>query len=48
MIPRYEERVFFMALQAALPPQALSAMGAALEAHREARGVVPSCRIAPR
>lgn len=44
---RYEERVFFMALQAALPGPALEAMGAALEAHRAARGLAASCRIRP-
>jgi iron-sulfur cluster repair protein YtfE (RIC family) len=42
---RYEERVFFMGLQAALPGEALQAMGAALEDHRAARGVAASCRI---
>jgi iron-sulfur cluster repair protein YtfE (RIC family) len=45
---RYEERVFFMALQAALPADALEAMGAALEAHRAARGVAAFCRVRPR
>jgi hypothetical protein len=42
---RYEERVFFMALQAAVPGDALESMGAALEAHRAARGVAAFCRI---
>ena len=45
---RYEERVFFMAVQAALPGDALDAMGAALEAHRAARGVAAFCRVRPR
>jgi len=45
---RYEERVFFMTLQAALPEHALAAMGSALEAHRAARGIGASCRIRPR
>jgi iron-sulfur cluster repair protein YtfE (RIC family) len=45
---RYEERVFFMAVQAAVPPEALDAMGAALEAHRAARGVAAFCRVGPR
>ena len=45
---RYEERVFFMTLQAALPETTLMAMGEALEAHRAARGVAAACRIRPR
>jgi hypothetical protein len=45
---RYEERVFFMGLQAALSEETLASMGAALDAHREARGVAASCRIRPR
>ena len=45
---RYEERVFFMVVQAALPGDALESMGAALEAHRAARGVAAFCRIRPR
>ena len=45
---RYEERVFFMDLQAALPGEALEAMGIALEAHRAARGVAASCRVPSR
>ena len=45
---RYEERVFFMGLQAALPGAALESMGAALEAHRAARGVAVFCRVRPR
>lgn len=45
---RYEERVFFMNVQSALGGEALDAMGAALEAHRAARGVAASCRIASR
>ena len=45
---RYEERVFFMDLQAALSPEVLASLGAALEAHREARGVAAACRIRPR
>ena len=42
---RYEERVFFMGLQSALPGDALESMGAALEAHRAARGVAAFCRV---
>jgi iron-sulfur cluster repair protein YtfE (RIC family) len=42
---RYEERVFFMGLQAALSEEALSSLGAALEAHRAARGVAAACGI---
>lgn len=42
---RYEERVFFMGLQAALSEPALASMGADLEAHRAARGVAAACRI---
>ena len=45
---RYEERVFFMGLQAALPADALESMGAALEAHRAARGVAAFCRVRSR
>jgi len=45
---RYEERVFFMGVQAALPGDALESMGAALEAHRAARGVAAFCRIPAR
>jgi len=45
---RYEERVFFMGLQAALTEGALLSMGAALEAHRAARGVAAFCRIRSR
>ena len=45
---RYEERVFFMGLQAALPAAALEALGAALEAHRVARGVAAFCRVRSR
>src|SRR5688500_14516698 len=45
---RYEERVFFMTLQAAVSEDALAAMGAALEARRAARGVAASCRITTR
>lgn len=45
---RYEERVFFMGVQAALSEEALHAMGAALEAHRAARGVTAFCRIPSR
>jgi hypothetical protein len=44
---RYEEREFFMRLQAALSPGAMAAMGEALEAHRAARGFFPHCRIQP-
>jgi iron-sulfur cluster repair protein YtfE (RIC family) len=44
---RYEERVFFMGLQAALPGDALQSLGAALEAHRAVRGVAAFCRIRP-
>lgn len=42
---RYEERIFFMGVQAALSVDALASMGAALEAHRAARGVAAFCRI---
>ena len=45
---RYEERVFFMGLQAALSADALASMGTALEARRAARGIADACRIAPR
>ena len=45
---RFEERVFFMDLQAALPGEALEAMGIALEAHRAARGVAAFCRVPSR
>jgi hypothetical protein len=45
---RYEERVFFMGVQAALSAEALADMAAALEAHRAARGVAPGCRIGAR
>ncbi len=45
---RYEERVFFMGVQAALSADALESMGAALEAHRAARGVAAFCRPRPR
>jgi hypothetical protein len=45
---RYEERVFFMELQASLPADVLAGMGDALEAHRAARGLAASCRVRPR
>ena len=45
---RYEERVFFMEVQAALSPEALDQMGRALEDRRAARGVAAACRIVPR
>ena len=45
---RYEERVFFMDVQAALLPAELDRMGAALEAHRAARGAAAACRLPPR
>jgi hypothetical protein len=45
---RYEERVFFADVQAALAPAELDRMGAALEAHRAARGVPDACRRPPR
>jgi hypothetical protein len=45
---RYEEREFFMAVQADLPAEALDAMGAALEARRAARGVAAACALPPR
>ena len=45
---RYEEREFFMGVQESLPGDALESMGAALEAHRAARGVAAFCRIRPR
>jgi hypothetical protein len=44
---RYEERVFFMRVQAALTGDALESLGAALEAHRAVRGVAAFCRIRP-
>ena len=45
---RYEERVFFMDVQAALPPPEMERVGQALDEHRAARGVVAACRIPPR
>lgn len=42
---RYEERDFFMRLQSGLSAPALEEMGAALEAHRAARGVAAFCRV---
>jgi len=45
---RYEERVFFMDVQAALPPGEMERLGRALEAHRAARGMAAACRIRPR
>ena len=45
---RYEERVFFMGVQAALSPEQLDGLGRALEERRDARGVAAACRIAPR
>jgi hypothetical protein len=45
---RYEERTFFMDLQSALPARDLEEMGAALQAHRAARGVAASCAVRPR
>jgi hypothetical protein len=45
---RYEEREFFMAVQADLPVEALDAMGAAIEARRAARGVAAACAIPQR
>ena len=45
---RYEERIFFMSLQAALSGAALDALGADLEARRAARGVPAACAIRPR
>jgi hypothetical protein len=44
---RYEERVFFMDVQAALAPAELERMGTALEAHRAARGAAAACRLPP-
>ena len=45
---RYEERVFFMGVQAALSAEALDRLGRALEERRAARGVAAACRIVPR
>ena len=45
---RYEERVFFMGVQAALSPGQLEELGRALEERRAARGVAAACRIPPR
>ena len=45
---RYEERVFFMGVQAALSAEALADLETALEAHRAARGVTAACRLSPR
>ena len=45
---RYEERVFFMGVQAALPAVEMDHMGKALEERRAARGVAAACRLAPR
>jgi len=41
---RYEERAYFMDVQAALPPAALEDLGVRLEAFRSARGRVEACR----
>jgi hypothetical protein len=41
---RFEERVLFMEIQAALPPDRLAALGAALEKRRSERGA-PGCRV---
>jgi iron-sulfur cluster repair protein YtfE (RIC family) len=45
---RYEERVFFMDVQAAVPPPEMERLGRALEERRAARGVAAACRIRPR
>lgn len=45
---RYEERTFFMDVQEALPAGALEEMGAALQAHRAARGVAAACAVRSR
>jgi hypothetical protein len=45
---RYEERVFFMDVQAALSADALDRLGRALEERRAARGVAAACRLPPR
>ena len=42
---RYEEREFFMTVQADLGAEALEAMGAALEARRAARGKTAACAL---
>lgn len=45
---RFEERAFFMRVQEALDPEALTALGARLGAFREARGRLEACRRPPR
>jgi len=44
---RFEERVFFEALQQRLSPEDLEALGRAIEAHRAARGRGPGCALLP-
>lgn len=45
---RFEERAFFMEVQDRLPAAVLADLGAALEAHRLARGLAPACPLPPR
>lgn len=45
---RLEERSFFQSVQARLAPEALRGLGAALEEHRAARGLAPSCPVTTR
>lgn len=42
---RFEERAFFMAVQAVLPAGEMAGLGQALLDHRAARGVAPGCAI---
>jgi iron-sulfur cluster repair protein YtfE (RIC family) len=42
---RFEERVFFEAIQAGLPPSQMEAIGRSIEAHREARGHGAGCSL---
>jgi hypothetical protein len=45
---RFEERAFFMSLQAKLSPEGLLELGRALDAHRASRGSAPSCSLPPK
>lgn len=45
---RFEERSFFMAVQAVLSDTELSGLERAMNEHREARGAVPGCALPPR
>jgi hypothetical protein len=44
---RFEERIFFETIQAALPRPQMEAIGRALEAHRAARGRGTGCSLLP-